>query len=230
MTFGVLLQSELPWLTLLALALAGVLIYSRRYERAVYQNTLWLFLMGIAGQAAAVVVFALDFPVAAQALRNVFHLVTAISLIRLFGFAVFRLLLPLAGRTPPRIAEDLTIIAAYLVFGLIQLRVAGVDLTSIVATSAVITAVVAFAMQDTLGNMLGGIALQLDNSVQIGDWIRVGDEVGRVRDIRWRSTLIETRDWETVVIPNSMLMKGKVSLLGRREGSAFQQRRSLDYL
>jgi small-conductance mechanosensitive channel len=229
-SFGALLQSELPWLTLLALALASVLIYARRYERAVYQNTLWLFLMGIVGQGVAVAVFALDFPVAAQALRNVFHFVAAIALIRLFGFAVFRLLLPLAGRTPPRIAEDLTIIGAYVVYGLIQLRVGGVDLTSIVATSAVITAVVAFAMQDTLGNMLGGIALQLDNSVQIGDWIRVGDEVGRVRDIRWRSTLIETRDWETVVIPNSMLMKGKVSLLGRREGSALQQRRSLDFM
>src|SRR4029078_7536292 len=84
--------------------------------------------------------------------------------------------------------------------------------------------------EDTRGNIVGGIALQLDNSVQIGDWIRVGDEVGRVRDIRWRSTLIETRDWETVVFPNSMLMKGKVSLLGRREGSALQQRRSLDFM
>ena len=115
MSFGALLQSELPWLTLLALALASVLIYARRYERAVYQNTLWLFLMGIVGQGVAVAVFALDFPVAAQALRNVFHFVAAIALIRLFGFAVFRLLLPLAGRTPPRIAEDLTIIGAYVV-------------------------------------------------------------------------------------------------------------------
>ena len=58
-----------------------------------------------------------------------------------------------------------------MVYGLAQLRGAGVDLTSIVATSAVITAVLAFAMQDTLGNMLGGLALQLDNSVQVGDWI-----------------------------------------------------------
>src|ERR1035437_918437 len=88
-----------------------------------------------------------------------------------------------------------------------------------------ITAVVAFAMQDTLGNILGGLALQLDNSVQIGDWIKVDDVVGRVVDIRWRSTLVETRNWETVVFPNSQLMKNKFLVLGRRNGQPVQLRR-----
>lgn len=229
MTFAALLNSELPWLMLLALLLTAVLLYKRRHERREYQNTLWLFLFGVLGQAVAVAVHALGFPAAAAAVHMVFRIVTAIALIRLLGFGVFRVLLPFAGRTPPRIVEDLTIIAAYVIYGLTQLRGAGVDLTSIVATSAVITAVLAFAMQDTLGNMLGGLALQLDNSVQIGDWIRVDDQVGRVRDIRWRSTLIETRNWETVVIPNSMLMKGRVALLGRREGSAMQWRRAIEF-
>jgi small-conductance mechanosensitive channel/CRP-like cAMP-binding protein len=229
-TLGALASSELPWLTLIALVLAGVLLHRRRHERKEYQNTLWLFLFGAAGQAVAVAIHALGFPGAAAAVYMVFRIVTAIALIRLLGFGFFRLLLPLAGRTPPRIIEDLTIIAAYVVYGLAQLRGAGVDLTSIVATSAVITAVLAFAMQDTLGNMLGGLALQLDNSVQVGDWVRVGDEVGRVRDIRWRSTLIETRNWETLVIPNSMLMKGRVALLGRREGSPLQLRRVINFM
>ena len=51
-----------------------------------------------------------------------------------------------------------------------------------------------------------------------------------MRDIRWRSTLIETRNWETVVIPNSMLMKARVAILGRREGSPLQWRRMLDFM
>ena len=111
-----------------------------------------------------------------------------------------------------------------------QLRGAGVDLASIVTTSAILTAVIAFAMQDTLGNMLGGLAIQLDNSVQVGDWIQVDDMAGRVRDIRWRSTLIETRNWETVVIPNSKLMKWRVAILGRREGAPPQLRRTLSFM
>ena len=112
--------------------------------------------------------------------------------------------LPLVGSQPPRIAEDLTIVAVYVVYGFAQLRGAGLDLSSLVTTSAILTAVVAFAMQDTLGNVLAGVAVQLDNSVRIGDWIRLDTVSGRVRDIRWRSTLIETRNWETVVVPNSM--------------------------
>jgi CRP-like cAMP-binding protein len=91
--------------------------------------------------------------------------------------------------------------------------------------------VIAFAMQDTLGNVLGGLAIQLDNSVQVGDWIRVdADLTGRVRDIRWRTTLIETRNWETVLIPNSTLMKGRVSILGRGEGTAPAWRRWISFM
>ena len=108
---------------------------------------------------------------------------------------------------------------------MVRLRYAGVDLGSLLATSAVITAVVAFAMQDTLGNILGGLALQLDNSIEVGDWIKVDDIAGQVVDIRWRSTLVETRNWETVVIPNSQLMKNKFLVLGRRKDQPVQWRR-----
>jgi hypothetical protein len=116
-TFSALLNSELPWLMLLALVLAAVLLHRRRHERKEYQNTLWLFLFGATGQLVAVAIHALGFPGAALAVHMVFRIVTAIALIRMLGFGFFRLLLPLLGRTPPRIIEDLTIIAAYVVYG-----------------------------------------------------------------------------------------------------------------
>ena len=51
----------------------------------------------------------------------------------------------------------------------------------------------------------------------------------RVVDIRWRSTSIETRDWETVIVPNSALMKGKFMVLGRRRGEPAQWRRHVRF-
>jgi CRP-like cAMP-binding protein len=105
-----------------------------------------------------------------------------------------------------------------------------VDLTGIIATSAIITAILAFAMQDTLGNVLGGLAIQLDNSVRVGDWIQMDGLAGRVIDIRWRSTAVETRDWQTVVIPNSLLMKNRFTILGRREGAPLQWRRGIRFM
>ena len=223
--------SAAPWLALVAFGLAILLLRARPQERTTFLNTLWLFLLGIAGEAAASLIWALNFPDAAATVHSISRFVAAIALIRLCGFAAFRLLLPLVGSHPPRIVEDLGIVAVYVVYGFAQLRGAGLDLSSIVTTSAILTAVIAFAMQDTLGNVLAGVAVQLDNSVRIGDWIRVADSVsGRVRDIRWRSTLIETRNWETVVIPNSMLMKARVEILGQREGAALQWRRLLDFM
>ena len=64
-------------------------------------------------------------------------------------------------------------------------------------------------MQDTLGNLLGGLALQMDNSLEIGDWIKIDDLSGQVTDIQWRFTALLTRNGEKVVVPNSQLMKGR---------------------
>jgi small-conductance mechanosensitive channel/CRP-like cAMP-binding protein len=223
-------SSAAPWLALMALALAIALLYARPQERATFLNTLWLFLIGIGGEAAAALVWTLGFTGAAGTVHTIFRFVSVIALIRLGGFATFRLLLPRIGKQPPQIGEDLAIVAGYIIYGFAQLRGAGLDLSSLVTTSAILTAVIAFAMQDTLGNVLAGVAVQLDHSVRIGDWIRVDSVSGRVRDIRWRSTLIETRSWETVVIPNSLLMKARVEILGQREGAPLQWRRILDFM
>lgn len=223
-------SSAAPWLALVAFALAIALLHTRPHERATFLNTLWLFLAGIAGEAAAELIWKLGFTEAAGTVHAIFRFISVIALIRLGGFAAFRLLLPFAGSHPPRIVEDLAIVGAYVIYGFAQLRGAGLDLSSLVTTSAILTAVIAFAMQDTLGNVLAGVAVQLDHSVRIGDWIRVDNVSGRVRDIRWRSTLIETRNWETVVVPNSLLMKARVEILGQREGAPLQWRRMLDFM
>jgi len=89
--------------------------------------------------------------------------------------------------------------------------------------------VVGLSLQDTLGNLMAGLALQMDHSVAEGDWIRVGDTTGRVTEIRWRSTSVETTNWETLVVPNSVLVKNSVLVLGRREGASPQWRRTIPF-
>ena len=223
-------SNELPYVVVIGLVLTIFLLRARPGERGTYLNTLWLLLLGVLGFAASYGAPLLGFDTAGRVLQVFFRIVWSIALIRIAGFALFRLVLPKIGRPLPRIIEDLAIIIVYVVYGLTQLRVLGVDLTGILATSAIITAVLAFAMQDTLGNVLGGLALQLDHSVRVGDWIQLDNLTGRVTDIRWRSTLVETRTWETVVIPNSALMKGRFVILGRREGAPLQWRRALDFM
>ena len=67
---------------------------------------------------------------------------------------------------------------------------------------------------------------QARRSVEIAARRRRDDDIsGRVVDIRWRSTLVETRNWETVVFPNSQLMKVRFLVLGRRIDQPVQWRR-----
>jgi hypothetical protein len=121
------------------------------------------------------------------------------------------------------------VIVGYIAWGFLRLNLAGVEFTHLFATSAVLTAVLAISMQDTLGNLLGGLALQMDNSLEIGDWIEIGDVSGKVSDIQWRYTAIVTRNGERVVIPNSHLMKNRYAVVCNPRQAVPQQRRLIDF-
>src|SRR5512146_455363 len=217
-------EESLPVL-MMALGLSFLLLHFLREDRKSILNTLVFFLTCLFLQFVSSLIHALEFTYAASVFHEFALVGAGIAVIRLWGLLSFRIVLPLLHIKPPRIAEDIFVIVGYVVWVLVRLRYAGLELGSILATSAVITAVIAFAMQDTLGNILGGLALQLDNSIEVGDWIKVDDISGRVVDIRWRSTLVETRNWETVVFPNSQLMKNKFLVLGRRTDQPVQWRR-----
>jgi small-conductance mechanosensitive channel/CRP-like cAMP-binding protein len=148
----------------------------------------------------------------------------AVAIINLIGVLVFRVLLAALHLEPPPILRDAITGVAYIAIAFALLSRHNVDLTGIVATSAVVTAVIGFSLQDTLGNIMGGMALQMERSIAVGDWIRINDVEGAVREIRWRQTSIETRNWDTVVIPNSQLMKNQVIVLGRRMGKPKEHR------
>ena len=142
---------------------------------------------------------------------------------------VFRVALRALGLQMPRIAHDLTFTALALAWGFFWLRLLGVDPTQLFATSAVITAVLAFSMQDTLGNVLGGVTLQLDNSLRVGDWVRLDDVSGRVTDVHWRFTSIETRNRELVMVPNSWLMKNRFTVIRGSDDALYAWRRAVQF-
>ena len=135
--------------------------------------------------------------------------------IRLWVLAFFQLL-PRLGLNSPRILQDVVTFACYFGWGLTRLHEAGVNLSHLVTTSAIVTAVIALSMQDTLGNLLGGLAMHLEHSISLGDWISFEDISGQVMQIRWRSTTVMTRQGELVVIPNASLVKTRFRLLGRK--------------
>lgn len=216
--------------TLLA-AFAATLITWRLVstERRAALTAFVLFLVCLAALLIADALREAGLTTAAGYLRGTALFSEGLCLIYLAGVLLFRALLPSLRLNTPHIVQDVAVAAGWMVWTVIWLRANHVDLTSIVATSAVVTAVVAFSLQDTLGNILGGIAIQLDQSIQVGDWVDVDGVVGRVSEIRWRQTSLETRDWQTVVIPNSQLVKNRFRVLGRRRGAPLLLRRTVEF-
>jgi len=190
-------------------------------NRKALRNTLLVFALCVAVWLASAAFQAR----AAEIVKGIAALLAGLALIRLLGLALFRFALPAAGARTPRIAEDIVLVLGYVAWGAIQLRLAGMDLASLVTTSAVITAVAAFAMQDTLGNTLGGLFLEIDQSIAIGDWIKLDDLSGRVAEIRWRHTAVRTRNGDLVIIPNSALMKSRFSVIGNPDEEEVRWRR-----
>jgi len=210
----------------LALLLAGWLILHRLppKRRPSLTPSFVLYALACAGLLAALMAERLALPRVAL-VRELSILLAGVACIRVAGQLLFRAVLPAVGIRPPSLAEDLMVAAGYVAWALLRLSHNGVEPTSIVATSAVITGIVAFSLQETLANIFGGAALQLEDSIHLDDWIKVDDVVGRVVDIGWHSTLVETRNWETVVIPNAVLLRAKFTILGRRGGASRQWRR-----
>ncbi|WP_034639988.1 mechanosensitive ion channel family protein [Chitinilyticum aquatile] len=221
--------ADRPWPMLLGTGclLLFVLWWRLPAERGQLRLTALLAVIGLLAFSLGETPVARAYGHAGLLVAEILRVLLGMLYLRLCGMLLFRVLLPLLHFRPLRILEDMTLMLAYAGWGMLRLREGGLDLSQLVTTSAVITAVIAFSMQDTLGNILSGIALQADQSLHIGQWVKAGDYSGKVVQIGWRSTQLETRSGETVVIPNGWLMKNTFVVLGRQVGEQSVWRRNV---
>lgn len=105
------------------------------------------------------------------------------------------------------ILRDLATLLVYVVVVVAVLDSVDVDVSGLLTTSAIVTAVIGLALQETLGNVFSGLSLQLQKPFEPGDWIGFDTHVGRVQGIGWRSTSIITRNLEILDVPNAFLAR-----------------------
>ncbi len=96
----------------------------------------------------------------------------------------------------------------------------GIKLAPLLATSAVFSLIMGLALQDTLGNLFAGVALQLDKPYEIGDWIEVvqggSTWVGQVEEISWRATTLIGLWDELLILPNRVMATAEISNFSAR--------------
>lgn len=89
----------------------------------------------------------------------------------------------------------------------VGLKIAGIDLTSIIAAAAF---GVGFALKDLIMNFLAGMMILISRHFTIGDFINIGGTLGKVIEIQSRVTVLQAIDGTKVIVPNADLFKKKV--------------------
>ncbi|MCP4690673.1 MAG: ABC transporter substrate-binding protein [Desulfobacterales bacterium] len=107
-------------------------------------------------------------------------------------------------RTIPSIVRRMVNFFVYLLafFGIIAFTF-NYALTGLLATSGLLAMIIGLAVQMNISNVFSGIALSVERPFRIGDWVKIGADEGKVVNMTWRTTRIETSFENVVSIPNS---------------------------
>jgi len=182
-----------------------------------------LFANVVKHQAAATLFFALFILIPHFFLENPFELslrlylgfalvgwglLIFIKIARIFSFEYLFFNNMRAG-VPLLVVNLITFVLSILAIMWFLSQFLDLKLGTLLATSTFVSVVVGLALQDTIGNLFSGFALQLDKPFRIGDWIEVESEtgkwVGQVFEVSWRATTLYGFLDEVHIIPNKVL-------------------------
>ncbi len=181
----------------LLFTLALLVAIPSRFVRARLQFSLWLLLAFLILQIAV-----------SQSVGDVALLAALARLV--FVLAIISLIVvtvanPWREDRPsdrlPAIVQDVVVLAVFLIVSTVLMR------EQLLTTSAVGAVVVGFALQDTLGNLFSGLAIQIEKPFRVGHWVAVGEREGQVEEITWRATKLRTKAGQFLIVPNGLIAK-----------------------
>ncbi|MET0778556.1 MAG: mechanosensitive ion channel domain-containing protein [Pseudomonas mandelii] len=110
-----------------------------------------------------------------------------------------------------RLLQDLLGAVIFLIAVIAALAyVLELPVKGVLATSGALAIIVGLALQSTLSDVFSGIVLNTTKPYQLDDWISIDGTEGRVTDIDWRATRLQTSQGSMAVIPNSLAAKAKI--------------------
>jgi len=112
------------------------------------------------------------------------------------------------------IQESVTTVMVYLLWGLgilLSLNVLGLSTTSIAVAFGALSIGLGFGLQTIFNNFVSGLILLFERPVQVGDVVQVNDMWGTVTKINVRSTVVQTFDNASLIIPNSDMISNQVT-------------------
>ena len=128
------------------------------------------------------------------------------------------------GKFNPELSHEMGNFILAIIRGIIMaiglgsiLQVWGINVAGLVAGLGIGGLAFALAAKDTAANLFGSIALLLDKSIRIGEWIKIGGVEGTVEDIGMRTTKIRSFQNSLITLPNQMIANNPIENFSRRK-------------
>jgi MscS family membrane protein len=153
-----------------------------------------------------------------KAIKSVMIILWAYSISNLISLFISELGVKFAEKTKSTLDDELMplfrkLSRVIIYFGsfMLLLNMWNIDITPFLASAGIAGFVIAFAAQDTIAHLFGGVSIYFDKPFRVGDRIQLeSGEIGDVLEIGIRSTRIKTFDETVIIIPNSKIASSKI--------------------
>lgn len=143
--------------------------------------------------------------------------IVLVKILRIMAYE-FLFFTSMRAGVPLLLVNVFTLILSTILVGWFLTRFFRVDLTPLLATSAILSIVLGLALQDTLGNLFAAISLQIDKPFELGDWIELRNGTdriaGQVYELSWRATVLQALTEELITIPNRSVAQWQIFNFG----------------
>lgn len=189
----------------------GFLLWFTRKRALEHHTSLWLALTGVCGIAYLLLrVFGVSF--GSMTARIVLALTIMLGFYTVLRFLYMLFLANLARKQMnmpiPKLVLDVVTFLLMAGVALVLLNLLfNVRLTAFLVTSTVVSAVIGLSLQDILGNVFSGLALQFERPYEKDDWVTIDGTEGQVVEMSWRCLSIRDRNNDLLLFPNSVVSK-----------------------
>ena len=138
--------------------------------------------------------------------------------LRIGDIVLFEIIIPRRRHVPiPVVLRDIVrwILSLSALFISIRIFFPAVNFNAFAISSIVLGYILGNASQETLGNLISGLALNTEKTFSIGDWVSVGGQTGQVIDMTWRTTCLRTKQNDYITIPNAVISADAITNYSR---------------
>lgn len=206
------MKKQFP-LTFITIAVITLLLILFKFAEPAIENQVKDFFSSYDPQSSGTAVNLLG--IILKVFKLVLWMALVITIVRFLNTLIFSTALRNvgSGEISSLLRNTIAIIIYVIAFFTITKSLFNQDLTPLLAGSTIIAVVIGLALQDTLGNLFSGLALQADQPLQVGDVVNIPNKgTGIIEEISWRGLKIRTFQNRLIIISNANLGKEAIEV------------------